>query len=55
MHHTDNTKIKLITMIKQKRVLLAEPTNTASHRQRKPLVEPRRQGHSIYPLMEALA
>ena len=29
MHHSENTKIKLITIIKQRRVLLANPTNTA--------------------------
>ena len=29
-------------MIKQRRVLLANPTNTASQSYRKPLVEPRR-------------
>ena len=53
MHHSENTHThthththtkqnKWITMMKQRRVLLANPTNTASQSQRKPLVEPRR-------------
>ena len=46
MHHNDNTKIKLITMMKQRRVLLANPTNTANQQERKPLVEPRHGGSS---------
>ena len=39
MHHSDDIKIKLITMIKQRKVLLAK--STASQSERTPLVEPR--------------
>ena len=43
MHYglSENTKIKLITMIKQRRVILAFPIKTAGHSKRKPQVEPR--------------
>ena len=39
MHHSANTEIKLITMMKQSRVYLANATKTTS--QRKPPAEPR--------------
>ena len=31
MHHSDDIKIKLITMIKQRKILLAKSKSTASH------------------------
>ena len=41
-HHSENAKIKFISMMKQRGALLGNPTPTASQSSRKSLVEPRR-------------
>ena len=40
MHHSDHIKIKLITIIKQRKILLAKSKSIAIQSLRKPLVEP---------------
>ena len=53
-HHSENTKFRLIILIKQRRVLLANPTNTASQNWRKPLIEAKDIASGPNPLMKAL-
>ena len=52
VHPCEDTTLKFITMIKQRRVLLANPSNIASQSCGKPLVEPRQaKPDSIRPLL----